>query len=79
MEEVSVNLSENDNIMDVMVKASLVSSKSEARRLIEGNAISINSEKVNDPNKAIKYDDFENKSFVISKGKKTHIKINLVK
>lgn len=79
MEEVPVNLSENDNIMDVMVKASLVSSKSEARRLIEGNAISINSEKVNDPNKAIKYDDFENKSFVISKGKKTHIKINLVK
>lgn len=79
MEEVSVNLSENDNIMDVMVKASLVSSKSEARRLIEGNAISINSEKVNDPNKAIKYDDFENKSFIISKGKKTHIKINLVK
>ena len=79
MEEVSVNLLENDNIMDVMVKASLVSSKSEARRLIEGNGISINSEKVNDPNKAIKYDDFENKSFVISKGKKTHIKINLVK
>ena len=79
MEEVSVNLSENDNIMDVMVKASLVSSKSEARRLIEGNGISINSEKVNDPNKAIKYDDFENNSFVISKGKKIHIKINLVK
>ena len=79
MEEVPVNLSENDNIMDVMVKASLVSSKSEARRLIEGNAISINSEKVNDPNNPNKYDDFENKSFVISKGKKTHIKINLVK
>ena len=79
MEEVSVNLLENDNIMDVMVKASLVSSKSEARRLVEGNGISINSEKVNDPNKAIKYDDFENNSFVISKGKKIHIKINLVK
>lgn len=79
MEEVSVNLSENDNIMDVMVKASLVSSKSEARRLIEGNAISINSEKVNDPNRVIKYVDYENNSFVISKGKKTHIKINLVK
>ena len=79
MEEVSVNLLENDNIMDVMVKASLVSSKSEARRLIEGNGISINSEKVNDPNKTIKYGDYKNDSFVISKGKKVHIKINLVK
>lgn len=79
MEEISINLIDNDNIMDVMVKASLVSSKSEARRLIEGNGISINSEKVNDPNKTIKYGDYENDSFVISKGKKVHIRINLVK
>ena len=40
--------------------------------------ISINSIKVTDPNMAITEDLFKDK-FIISKGKKTHIKVNLVK
>ena len=66
------------NIMDLLVNVRIAPSKSEARRLILGNGISINSEKVSDPNMLITRDMFKDK-FIVSKGKKTHIKVNLVK
>ena len=78
MESVDITLEEGNNIMDVLVKANIAPSKSEARRLIIGNGISINSEKVSDPNVIITSDMFNDK-FIISKGKKVHIKVNLVK
>ncbi len=76
MEEAEVKLEDNTNIMDVLVQTNLAPSKSEARRLIQGNGISINSEKVTDPNMLITKDMFKDK-FIISKGKKVHIKVNL--
>ena len=76
MEEAEVKLEDNTNIMDVLVQTNLAPSKSEARRLIQGNGISINSEKVTDPNMIITKDMFKDK-FIISKGKKVHIKVNL--
>ena len=78
MEEESVSLNDNTNIMDILVMTKIAPSKSEARRLVLGNGISINSEKVTDPNMVITEDMFKDK-FIISKGKKTHIKVNLVK
>ncbi len=78
MEEADVKLEENTNIMDLLVQTKLAPSKSEARRLVQGNGISINSEKVTDPNLLITEDMFKDK-FIISKGKKVHIKVNLVK
>ena len=78
MEEADVKLEENTNIMDLLVQTKLAPSKSEARRLVQGNGISINSEKVSDPNLLITEDMFKDK-FIISKGKKVHIKVNLVK
>jgi tyrosyl-tRNA synthetase len=36
------------NLIDALVKTELVSSKSEARKMISGNAISVNGEKIND-------------------------------
>ena len=78
MPEENIKLSDNTNIMDVLVMSGIAPSKSEARRLIVGNGISINSEKISDPNMLITEDMFKDK-FVISKGKKTHIKVNLVK
>ena len=44
-----------------------------------GNGISINSEKQTNPDLLITEDLFKDNSLVISKGKKTHIKVNLVK
>jgi tyrosyl-tRNA synthetase len=78
MPEEDISLSENMNIMDLLVSVHIASSKSEARRLIEGNGISINGEKVSDTTLLITEDMFKDK-FIISKGKKTHIKVNLVK
>ena len=78
MEEANIELTANMNIMDLLVNINIAPSKSEARRLIEGNGISINGDKVTDPNMIINKDMFNDK-FIISKGKKVHIKVNLVK
>lgn len=79
MPSMDVVLSENMNILDLLVSANIVPSKSEARRLVIGNGISINSEKQTNPDLLITEDLFKDNSLVISKGKKTHIKVNLVK
>lgn len=79
MPSVDVVLSENMNILDLLVSSNIAPSKSEARRLVIGNGISINSEKQTNPDLLITEDLFNDNSLVISKGKKTHIKVNLVK
>lgn len=79
MPSIDVVLSENMNILDLLVKTDITPSKSEARRLVIGNGISINSEKQTNPDLLITEDLFKDNSLVISKGKKTHIKVNLVK
>lgn len=76
MEESLIELTENMNILDLLVAVKIAPSKSEARRLVSGNGISINSEKVTDVNQLITPSMFEDK-FILSKGKKTHIKVNL--
>ena len=73
-----IELYDNMNIMDLLVQVGIAPSKSEARRLILGNGISVNSEKVSDPNMLITKDLFED-NFIVSKGKKVHIKVNLKK
>ncbi len=78
MENADITLEDGNNIMDVLVKANIAPSKSEARRLILGNGISLNGEKVTDPNMLINESMFDDK-FIISKGKKVHVKVNLVK
>lgn len=57
------------NIMDLLVEIKMVSSKSEAKRLIEQKGISINNEKVNDLEFNIKND------VIVQKGKKTFLKV----
>lgn len=52
------------NILDLLVNMELVSSKSEGRRLIEQNGISINQEKENNVNRIITKDDFKD-GFII--------------
>lgn len=76
MEEATIELTDSMNILDLLVQVKIAPSKSEARRLVTGNGISINSEKVTDVNLLITEDMFKEK-FIVSKGKKTHIKVNL--
>ena len=79
MPEVNISLTDNMNIMDLLVQTNVAPSKSEARRLVQGNGISINSNKVSDPNMLITEELFEDGKLILSKGKKTHVKVNLVK
>ncbi|MBO5954659.1 MAG: tyrosine--tRNA ligase [Clostridia bacterium] len=61
------------NILDFLNKLSIISSKSEARRLIEQGGIMIDNEKKNDINEIL---DLGNKTeMIVKKGKKTFVKV----
>ena len=62
-------------LIDLLILTKLVPSKSEARRMIEQNGISLNGNKENDVNKKISITDFIDNALVIQKGKKQFIKV----
>lgn len=64
-------------ICDLLFETKLAPSKSEARRLIQGGAISVKGEKVDDFTLTIKETDFENGALLLKKGKKNFIKVVL--
>ena len=63
------------NIIDAMIKASLVSSRGEARRLIEQGGVSIDDEKITVPQYIIPVASFDKGYVIIKKGKKVFHKI----
>ena len=63
------------NIIDLLMVTNLVTSKSEARRLIEQNGISLNQEKVNSVEQIITKDNLTSNSLVLQKGKKVFLKV----
>lgn len=63
----SVKTTEGTEIADVLVEAGLASSKTEARRLISGNAVAINGQKVT--REQFESSDFRNGRLLIRKGK----------
>lgn len=63
------------NIIDLLLLTKIVSSKSEAKRLIEQNGIMLNKEKIKDIDMIIKEDNFINDELLIQKGKKTFLKV----
>lgn len=63
---------ENATIISVLCAAGICASNGEARRLIQQGGVSINESKVTDINAPVKSGD------VIHKGKKVHVKINLL-
>lgn len=56
-------------LLDMMVKASIIKSKGEGRRLITQGGVSVNDEKATDPNMSFTTDDFSNE-IIVKKGKK---------
>lgn len=66
-----------NSLIDLLVEARLASSKSEARRLIEQNGISINQIKENNVDKIIEESDFKEGFLIIQKGKKVFLKIKI--
>ena len=64
----------NASIVDILLEISMVSSKTEARRLIEQNGISVNKEKIT-LDKHITEEDLSNNFIIIQKGKKIFLKV----
>ena len=63
------------NIIDALIKANLVTSRGEARRLIEQGGVSVDNEKVTAVSYIIPVSDFEKGYVIIKKGKKVFHKI----
>ena len=63
------------NIIDAMIKAGLVSSRGEARRLIEQGGVSVDDVKITAPAHIIPLADFDKGYVIIKKGKKVFHKI----
>lgn len=67
----------NVNILDLLVKVEMISSKSEGRRLMEQNGISINQNKETNVDRMITENDFKDGFIIVQKGKKNFLKIEL--
>lgn len=65
------------NILDLMVEVKLIPSKSEGRRLIKQNGVSLQDKKVTDINQMVTLNDFKDDMITIKKGKKSFYRINL--
>ena len=65
-------------LTELLVTSKMVSSKSEGKRMIEQNAISLNGQKENDVNKIVSIDDFKDDNLIIKKGKKQFALITIV-
>lgn len=62
-------------LLDMMVKAGIIKSKGEGRRLITQDGVSVNDEKATDPNMSFTTDDFANE-IIVKKGKKVFHKFS---
>ena len=73
----TVEIAESDlgNVMDVMVKAGIVPSKSECRRLIQQGGLTVGDAKVTDIAAEIKASDFTDGEIIVKKGKKNFYKL----
>ena len=67
--------SEGILLTDLLTISNMVPSKSEGRRMIEQNGISLNSNKINDVKKVVTLGDFADDELIIQKGKKQFKKI----
>ncbi len=62
-------------VFDLIVAANLAKSKGEAKRLIEGGAVTLNETKILDAFATIPSEMIESGEFILHKGKKSHIKV----
>ena len=68
----------NIKLIDLLCDVQFMASKSEARRMIEQNAVSVNGEKVKDIEKIITLTDFNDGYLLLKRGKKNYLKVELI-
>ena len=73
----SKELNNKFNIIELVILTKLETSKSEIRRLIQGNAIKLNDEIISDEKLIINNDFFKDNYLKLSIGKKRHIKVEI--
>ena len=66
------------NIIDLMIKADLIKTKSEGRRLVEQKGVRLNDEVIEDLGRKVVLGDFKDDKLMIKKGKKVFHRISLV-
>lgn len=71
-------LGESMPVIDLMLKAGLIKTKSEGRRLIEQSGVSINDNIISDVYAAVTENDFSDNKLMIKKGKKVYHRVKLV-
>ncbi|WP_312815437.1 tyrosine--tRNA ligase [Sedimentibacter sp.] len=71
-------LGDGMTVIDLMIKANLIKTKSEGRRLIEQSGVSVNDNIVDDIAATVSKSDFEDGKLMIKKGKKTYHRIKLI-
>ena len=64
-------------VNEIMLKAGLVKSKREARRLIQQGGVSIDDQKVTDPVAVVSHETLEKEHIILKKGKKVFYKVTL--
>jgi len=62
-------------IVQLLTNAEMTKTNSEARRLIQGNAVKVNGEKISDMNKMFKAADLPEKELLLQTGKKNFKKV----
>ena len=72
------DLSNGIKILELLSSSKIMSSKSDARRAIKGNAIKLNNDILTDENKTISIEDFNKNVLKISFGKKKHYLIKVI-
>ena len=65
------------SIVELLVKLNILASKSEVRRLISQNGLTVNDKKVEDPKLVVTEDDFKNGYMLVRRGKKNYNRIEL--
>jgi tyrosyl-tRNA synthetase len=70
-----------ENVLDLFgekTQAQIFPSKGEARKMIQGGGVSINKEKLGDPNAPLSFDLLQNKYLLIQKGKKNYFILEVI-
>lgn len=71
----TINAGTGRKLLDVLVAGKVFASKSEGRRLIQQNGLSLNDEKVTDADYVLSESDFKDGEAIIKKGKKKYYKL----
>lgn len=74
-----VEIEENARLIDILKENNFASSNGEAKKLIKGNAVTINGEKISDINYTISEKDEEDGNIILKKGKNNFINLVIKK